>query len=373
MLAKGGFERVTDYEAAIDQALVDLRESGHLQSDSDVDAVGFKTVLGKNLSGCVEAGQRVLDALEGFREVAPAHNPAYAAGIRAFEKRLPSARRVALFETAFYQWTAPGWQHYAVPQSWYQAGVSRKGFHGASHKYIAERSAEVLGRADVAQSVRGLYVSGPQKIDGKPLRVVSCHLGGSSSLTGLKNGVAIGCSFGMSPQSGLPHNNRVGDLDSMAVPFVMKTLGLSLEEVERQMAKEGGLLGLSGVSNDMREVVAAASSGNERARLALDVFCQSIRHYIGAFLLELGGLDGLVFTGGIGENQSPVREQVCAGLEAFGLKLDTAKNAAPGEGEVDLSAAGSTGRILIIPTNEELVVARETFRLLQKNPAPARA
>ncbi|MGE9270274.1 MAG: acetate kinase, partial [Verrucomicrobiales bacterium] len=253
VLAQGGFERVTDHGEVIEQALQELEDSKAVSSRADIDAVGFKTVLGRNLSGCVEADDRVLEALEGFAEVAPAHNPPYAAGIRQFARILPQAKLVALFETAFYQWVPEEASRYAVPQAWHEAGIQRYGFHGASHKFIAERSAELLGRGDVADSVRGLYQHGPQPID-KPLRVISCHLGGSSSVTGILNGVAIGTSMGFSPQSGLPQNNRVGDLDSGAIPFAAKTLGLEIPEIERQLTKEAGLLGISGVSNDLRDI-----------------------------------------------------------------------------------------------------------------------
>ncbi len=363
MLAKGGFERVTDFGAAIEQCLSELKAGGHVRGAEDVDAVGFKTVLGKNLSGCVEADDAVLAALEGFKEVAPAHNPAYALGIRQFREKLPSVTRVALFETAFYQWVPEAAQRYAVPQTWYEAGVRRYGFHGASHKFIAERSAELLGRPDVADRARSLYQRGPVPLTGPALRVISCHLGGSSSVTGIRDGVAIGTSMGLSPQSGLPQNNRVGDLDSMAVPYVMKTLGLSLADAERQMSKEGGLLGLSGVSNDLRDVKEAAAKGNPRAKLALDVLVQQIRHWCGSFYWQLGGVDALVFTGGIGENNADLREAVCAGLEQVGMVLDPARNATV-KGEGLVSADASRTKVLTIPANEELVVAREVRRFI---------
>ena len=195
--------------------------------------------------------------------------------------------------------------------------------------------------------------------------MISCHFGGSSSVTGIRDGVAIGTSMGLSPQSGLPQNNRVGDLDSAAVPFVMKTLNLPLAEVERQMTKESGLLGLSGAGNDMRDVKAAAARGDARARLAVDVFIHSARHWIGAMLVELGGCDALVFTAGIGENNPDLRAAICANLGELGIALDPARNEALRGSEGDISAAGSRAKVLVIPANEELVVARETVRCLQ--------
>ncbi len=364
VIAKGGYERVTDYAAVIDDALTALQRDGVITSPDEIEAVGFKTVLGKDLSGCVMADQQVIAALEGFTAVAPAHNPPYAAGIRQFEKSLPHARLVALFETAFYQWTSPESYSYAIPRAWRDIGIRRYGFHGASHKFIAERSAELCGRDDVAEIVRQLYLDGPKPVSGKPLRVVSCHLGGSSSVTGIRNGVAIGSSMGFSPQSGLPQNNRVGDLDSGAIPYAMRTLGISLDEAERQLTKESGLLGVSGISNDARDINAAAAEGNPDAQLAIDTMIHSIRHWIGAFQLELGGLDALVFTAGIGENGAATRAAVCKDLEAFGIHLDSAKNAACRATEAVISTDESLVKIIVIPANEELVLAREVYRKL---------
>jgi acetate kinase len=367
MVAKGGYERVTDYGKAIDDCLGELQAAGHVRSSADLHGVGFKTVLGKNLTGCVRADcaeGRVITALEGFREIAPAHNPPYALGIARFREKLPGVPLVALFETAFYQWVPEAAARYAVPESWHAIGVRRYGFHGASHKFVAERSAQLLGRDDIAGRVRLLYQAGPTPVSGPPLRVISCHLGGSSSVTGIRDGVAVGTSMGLSPQAGLPQNNRVGDLDSAAIPFVMKTLGLSLAEVERQMTKESGLLGLSGVGNDLRDIRAAAAQGNARAQLALDVFVHSTRHWIGAFLLELGGCDALVFTAGIGENNADLRAAITADLAGLGLALDPAKNAALRGTEGEISAADSRTKIFVIPANEELVVARETLRCI---------
>lgn len=361
IVAKGGYERVDDYAAVMSDALAELQRDGVIRDPQEIDAVGFKTVLGKDVNGCVFADEETIAALEGFAAVAPAHNPPYAAGIRQFAKILPDAKLVALFETAFYQWTSPAYFNYAIPSSWRDLGIRRYGFHGASHKFAAERSAELCGRNDVAQIVRRLYHDGPQPISGKPFRVVSCHLGGSSSVTGILNGVAIGSSMGFSPQSGLPQNNRVGDLDSGALPYAMRSLGISVDEAERQLTKESGLLGLSGVSNDLRDVLAAAENGNSDAQLAIDCLVHSIRHWIGAFLLELGGLDAIVFTAGIAENQPQIRAAVCAGLENFGVRLDAAKNNVRSE-EARLEKDGAPVAIFVIPANEELVLAREVFR-----------
>lgn len=366
VLAEGGYERVEDYGAVINDALEAMEQSGAVSSRADIGAVGFKTVLGRRLSGCVDADEQVLEALEGFADVAPAHNPAYAAGIRQFREILPSARAVALFETAFYQWVPEAGTRYAVPDAWHEAGIRRYGFHGASHKFIAERSAELLGRDDVAEVARGLYQNGPQEV-GQPLRVISCHLGGSSSVTGIRNGVAVGTSMGFSPQSGLPQNNRVGDLDSGAIPYAMKTLGLSLGEVERQLTTESGLLGMSGVCNDLREVKNAFDAGEERARLAVEVLVHETRRWASSFLFPLGGCDAFTFTAGIGENNPWLRSAVCEGLEELGVHIDEDRNAACMGTEAEISTADSKVKVHVIPANEELVLAREVYRKISAN------
>ena len=363
-ITKGGYERVTDYAECIRDALSRMQEAGHIEDADSIDAVGFKTVLGFEVTGCIAADEKVIADLRKSAPLAPAHNPAYANGIEQFAKTMPNAQLVALYETAFYQWAMPASRRYAVPQSWLDIGVKRNGFHGASHKFIAERSAELLGRSDVAARVKQLYHGEHLDVQDNPLRVVSCHLGGSSSVTGILNGRAIDTSMGLSPQSGLPQNNRVGDLDSMAVTYVMKTLGLSMEEVEAQLAKQSGLLGLSGVSNDVRDIWDKATEGNANAQLAIDSLIYSIRSYIGSYTFQMGGLDALVFTAGIGENADFIRAKVCEGLEGLGIELDAAVNVDVRGREACISSAGSRVKVYVIPANEELVVARETARFM---------
>ena len=368
LLHKGGFERVTDYPKAIEDCLAQLKQAGAIASESELAAVGFKTVIAKNVTGCVRLDERVLQAMEDYRGLAPAHNPPYITGIRLFAKRVPAVPLVGLFETAFYQFAPAAMMRYAVPRPWHEAGVRRWGFHGASHKFIAERSAELLGRKDVARRAQNLYVDGGKSpVETPPLRVISCHLGGSSSITGILNGVAIGNSLGMSPQSGLPHNNRVGDLDVEALPYILKTLGLTLEEAQRQLARESGLMGLSGISNDIRDIQTAAASGNSEAQLALDVFVVETRRWIGHYLVQLNSADAIVFTAGIGENRAELRAAICANLDQLGIVLDAEKNAATRATEAVISAPNSRVKVLVIPTNEELVVARETKRWLENN------
>jgi acetate kinase len=368
LLHKGGFERVADYSKAIEDCLAQLKDAGAISSERELAAVGFKTVIAKGITGCVQLDERVLGAMEAYNALAPAHNPPYITGIRLFGKRVPGVPLVGLFETAFYQFAPEAMMRYAVPQAWHDIGIRRWGFHGASHKFIAERSAELLGRNDVAERVRKLYVDGGKTPVNEPaLRVISCHLGGSSSITGIRNGIAIGNSLGMSPQSGLPHNNRVGDLDSEAIPYAVKTLGITIEEAQRQLTKESGLKGLSGVSNDIRDVIEASGKGNASAKVAIDVFVASARHWIGSYVFEMGGADAIVFTAGIGENQITIRSAICANLEGLGIELDPTLNASTRATETVISKLGSRVKLMVIPTNEELVVARETKRILENS------
>jgi len=365
LLTRGGLERVDDHAGAIGQVLDELRSGDWIASEADLAAVGFKTIMAEGRTGCLELTAEVVNAMEACNHIAPAHNPPYIRGIRLFAERMPGVPLVGLFETAFYQWAPEASARYAVPPSWHDAGVRRWGFHGASHKFIAERSAERLGRDDVANRARNLYVDDAgSPVDGPPLRVVSCHLGGSSSISGILNGAAIGNSMGLSPQSGLPNNNRVGDLDSMAVLHMMRRDGLSIDDAENALCNESGLKGLSGGHNDIRDIIAAADSGDAQARLALDVFVQSARHWLGAYFAQLNGLDALVFTAGIGENRASIRAAICADLDQLGVRLDAEKNEAAPTGEAVISTDDSPVKVMIIPTNEELVVAREVKRYL---------
>ena len=367
LLHKGGFERVTDYHQAIEDCLAELKKANALASESELSAVGFKTVIAKNVTGCVRLDEHVLQAMTDYNGLAPAHNPPYITGINQFAQRVPERRTlIGLFETAFHQFAPEATQRYAVPQSWLDIGVRRWGFHGASHKFIAERSAELLCRADVAERARQLYVNhGAGKISGEPLRVISLHLGGSSSVTGILNGASIGTSFGMSPQSGLPQNNRVGDLDSEALPYAVKTLGILLKKRRSSLRNNPECSGVSGVSNDMRDVADAAKNGNANAKLALDVFVASTRHWMGSYFLQMNGADAIVFTAGTGENRSELRAAICANLDNLGIKLDADKNNSCRATQSLISAADTTVKIFVIPTNEELVVAREAKRFLE--------
>ncbi len=321
-------------------------EHGCVGSASEISAIGFKAVHGGRLAGVFRIDESVLTAMEEVSSVAPAHNPPYLAAMRQLAETVPDIPLVAAFETDFHLTIPEARRRYALPKAWADALPIRKwGFHGASHRFIATRSAELLGRTDA--------------------RVISCHLGGSSSLTAIHSGKSVATTMGMSPQTGLPQNNRVGDLDPFCLPMLMQHTGMNLEAMLKSLSTEAGLLGLSGgVSGDIRDLESAATGGNADAQLALDVYVAEIRRQLGSMLVALGGLDALVFTGGIGENGANIRAAVCGGLNELGISLDDAKNRSS-KGEVRLDAAASRAQIWIIPTNEELIVARQTASALK--------
>jgi acetate kinase len=337
---------VADHAAAVQRCLAQLTDPQHgcLKQAREVAAIGFKAVHGGRISGVQRVTEDVLAAMEEMAQVAPAHNPPYIAAMRLLHEKLPQIPLVAAFETGFHETIPLRNRHYAIPRDWAEKlPVRRFGFHGASHRYIATRAAQLLKRDD--------------------LRIISCHLGGSNSLCAIRNGQSVANSLGMSPQSGLPHNNRVGDFDPFALPVILRATGKPLDQVLDDLAERGGLLGISGISGDVRDLEQAAAGGNSQAELALDVFTTAIRHYLGAYLVELGGADAIVFTGGIGENSVRVRKAVCHGLGQLGIVLDeSANSAAKGEGAIH--AAHSRVQLWVIPTNEEIIVARQTRDLL---------
>jgi acetate kinase len=318
---------------------------GCLTDPSELAAIGFKAVHAKGFSGVRRVDEAVLAAMEAYNDVAPAHNPPYVRAMRLLAQELPQTPLVAAFETDFHQDIAPAQRLYAVPLEWAtDHGIQRWGFHGASHRYIAERTADLLNKPGA--------------------HILSCHLGGSSSLCAIAEGVSEANSLGMSPQSGLPHNNRVGDFDVFALPALMRATGKTLEELLDDLANRSGLYGLSGGKNDLREIEEAAVQGDLVARQAIDVFVAAVRHYLGAYLLLLNGADAIVFTGGIGENSAAIRKAVCANLGWFGIYLDPQRNESA-KGEMPVHRAESRVQIWIMPTNEELIVARQAKALLE--------
>ncbi|MDO8835949.1 MAG: hypothetical protein Q7V01_10140 [Vicinamibacterales bacterium] len=358
VLGEGRIERIgqpggecPDYETAIRRCVADVAGPGRpLRSLADLAAIGFKAVHAGPVSGARLVDAEVLAAMAEFSFFAPAHNPPYIGAMQAFQRALPDVPLVALFETAFFDQLDSATTTYAVPLAWRdELGVRRYGFHGASHRAASEHAQSTLGGG---------------------LRHVSCHLGGSSSVAAIRDGVAIDTSFGMSPQSGLPQNNRCGDLDVFAALFVMKRRGLDPDGMARVLATKSGLAGISGLSGDIRDLDGAAARGDARASLALDVFVRAVRHYVGAFLLELGGIDVLTFSGGIGENSPGIRAGICAGLGGFGLVLDHDLNQAA-RGDARISSAESRIPILIVPADEERIVARATADVIRHGHTPA--
>jgi acetate kinase len=370
MLARGGVERigqsqsrstvtigdwsetreapVPDHGVAVKACLEQLTDPQHgvLKSASDVAAIGFKAVHGGRISGVFQVDDEVLAAMTEMNAAAPAHNPPYIAAMQTMRQQIQGIPLVAAFETDFHRTIPEARKTYAIPAEWTESmHIKKWGFHGASHRYIATRAAELLGRSDA--------------------RIISCHLGGSSSLTAIRNGQSVMTTMGMTPQTGLPQNNRVGDFDPFALPLIIARTGKTLDEVLAEMSSRGGLLGISGKSGDMRDLEAGADAGDERCQLALDVFTEEIRRHLGGMIVALGGVDAIVFTGGIGENGVRTREQVCRDLEELGIVVDTARNRVA-QGEATFHAEGSRTQLWVIPTNEELIVARQCVELLSQ-------
>jgi acetate kinase len=368
LLARGGVERIgsdrarcyvtagalsddavvaaPDHGAAVKLCLSRL-SSGRmkcLRSPSELAAIGFKAVHAQSLTGVHRVDARVLAAMEAYADVAPAHNPPYVRAMREMASELPEIPLVAAFETAFHETIPPARRLYAVPLEWAQKhDIKRCGFHGASHRYVAERMASLLKTNEA--------------------KIISCHLGGSSSLCAIDGGKSVANSLGMSPQSGLPQNNRVGDFDPFALPVLMRATAKTLPQLLDDLANHSGLEGLSGF-RDLRDIETGAAAGNERARLALDVYADAVRHYLGAYMVHLGGVHAIVFTGGIGENSPTMRAAICDDLDWFGIALDPKTNASA-KGECRIDALGSRVQLWVMATNEELIVARQTKALLE--------
>ena len=337
-----GVADLMDHAAAIELHLDELSRIGAIASVGEIDAIGFKAVHGGPTKEPTKVDEALLATMEDFADVAPQHNPPYIAAMRAFQKMLPETPQVAAFETGFHQTIPLARQAYGIPYEWMaEMGVRRYGFHGASHRYIATRMAEIAPEAK---------------------KLISCHLGGSSSISAIEDGISIANSFGMTAQSGVIHASRVGDFDVFALIKLIQS-GVDLDTIWRKLGNEGGVLGLSGVSPDMREVEEAASAGDERAKLAIDAFVESVRHYIGAQLVALGGADAMVFTGGIGQNGKAIRAAICANMDFVGITLDPEKNEAAPRGAEARIDSGAT-QVWVVPTNEELIVARQTVQVL---------
>lgn len=322
--------RARTYEEGIERFLRDLGGA------EDVDAVAYKAVLSKGFPGVHVIDENVMNGMRAFLSVAPVHNRAYIGAIEAFQRLAPNAVHVASFETAFHRTVPFHRRVYGVPYEWYEKyGVARMGYHGASHSHIASRLAGYS-------------------------RVVSCHLGGSSSICAIRDGKSVDTSFGLSLQAGVTHVNRAGDIDPYIMPFLLRE-GMPYDEVLAGLEKKGGLAGIAGMSGDMRDLRAAAGRGNERAALAIRVFTSDVRRYIGAFAAEMGGLDALAFTGGIGENDAASRREICESLGFLGVEIDESKNLA----NERMIGRGRTA-VFVIPADEERVVAENAWKLLNR-------
>lgn len=336
-----GKMNIPDYAVGINKFLFELTQGkgAALTDIREIERVGYKSVLSKNHYGVHEIDEAVMQGMRDFLPLAPVHNSAYLKAIETVQAVLPDARHVGVFETAFHRDIPLERKIYGVPYEWYETyGIQRLGYHGASHGYIADCL----------------------NAEKKEYKAISCHLGGSASICGILNGKSVDTSFGMSLETGLIHANRVGDMDPTMIHF-LKQVGLSEEEILQGCQKKGGLLGISGVSNDLRYVLEAADGGNERAKLAVDVFVTGIVHYIGAFFLDLGGLTDLVFTAGIGEHSDRIRAMVCQHLGSIGVKLDAEANQ---KNAPIISTPDSAVTVRVIPTDEELGIARRTYELV---------
>lgn len=335
-----------DYGEAIRHALDFLLREGVLSSLDDLDVVGFKAVMAGDHDPVALVDDRLLAIMEDYAPVAPAHNPPYVAAMRTFRTILIDTPLVAAFETGFHRTNPQRRRFYAVAPEWAeQHGVKRYGFHGASHRYIATRTRKLMGAR-------------------KARRVISCHLGGSSSICAIRDGKSVATSMGLSPQSGLPQGSRVGDVDVYALSLMAAKTGRDLSSLLEELGCSGGLAALSGVSGEMRDIKEAVANGDERAKLAVEVYVTAVRDYVGAYLVELGGADALVFTGGIGVNDPKIRAAICKKMKFVGIVLDARTNR-KARGEVRIDTDDSTAAIWVMPTNEELIVARQAAEFLK--------
>ena len=337
---------VADPAAAFREIVENLigAEQGLLASIDDIDAVGHRVVHGgERFTDSRLVTEDVLDAIRECVPLAPLHNPPNLTGINAARELLPDVPHVAVFDTAFHQTMPPRAYLYAIPYELYRDDrIRRYGFHGTSHRYVSRRAAEMLDAAPGA------------------FRAITCHLGNGCSVAAIAGGKSQDTSLGLTPLEGLVMGTRSGDIDPAIIFHLMRVKGLGADEIDTLLNSRSGLLGLSGISNDMRTVSKAADSGDERAELALEVFAYRARKYLGAYLAALGGADAIVFTGGIGENDAAMRERIVTGLAPLGIEMDSARNAAVAGKEADISDEDSPVRILVVPTNEELVIARDT-------------
>jgi acetate kinase len=342
---------ITNHSIGIELMLKALTDSQHgvIQSLDEISAIGHRGVHGgEKFADSTVITPEVIKTVEECVEMAPLHNPPNILGVNACTKLMPGKPQAIVFDTAFHQTMPKHAFMYALPYDAYKKhGIRRYGFHGTSHKYVAHRVAEIMGK------------------DINSLKIVTCHLGNGASVAAVKHGKCIDTSMGFTPLEGLMMGTRCGDIDPAIIPFLMKKEHMTSEQVDEYMNKKSGVLGISGVSSDFRDVEQASHSGNDQAQLALDMFAYTVKKYIGSYIAAMNGADAVVFTAGLGENSASMREHICKDMDFLGLDIDTTANNVRGE-EREISKPGSKVKIFTIPTNEELVIARDTQVLCSK-------
>lgn len=336
-------EEIPDHQQAVDLLLSTLTSKGIIDSLDDIDGVGHRVVHGgEKFSDSALVTEEVIEAIEEVSELAPLHNPANLTGIRAFRKVMPNVPHVAVFDTAFHQSMPEESYLYSLPYEYYENyGIRKYGFHGTSHKYVSQHAAQMLGRP-VEQ-----------------LRLISCHLGNGASIAAIEGGKSIDTSMGFTPLAGVTMGTRSGNIDPALIPFIMEKTGKTADEVMSVLNKESGMLALSGFSSDLRDIEQKAGEGDERAQLALQVFADRIHKYIGSYASRMHGVDGIIFTAGVGENSISIRERILKGLEFMGVYWDPSLNNVRGK-DAFVNYPHSPVKVMVVPTNEEVMIARDT-------------
>ena len=341
---------VPDHQTGVEFILNILvsKEYGCLKALSEIDAVGHRVVHGgEKFNASVLITDEVIEKVNDCIKLAPLHNPSNLVGIHAIEKLMPGTPQVAVFDTAFHQTMPPKAYIYGLPYSYYEKyGIRRYGFHGTSHRYVSRRACEILG------------------VPYEHQRIITAHIGNGASITAIRNGKSIDTSMGMTPVDGLLMGTRSGEIDAGVLTFIQDTENLDSHQLSELLNKRSGVLGVSGVSSDMRELGVAVKAGNERAILAMEMYNYRIKKYVGSYAAVLGGLDLLIFTGGVGENQASTRSEVCANMEFMGIKLDESKNIGLHGKEMVISAPDSKVTVMVVPTDEELMIAKDTYEML---------
>ncbi|MFK9116453.1 acetate kinase [Peribacillus frigoritolerans] len=340
---------IPNHEVAVGLLLKKLIDHRIIDSFEEIDGVGHRVVHGGEVfSDSVLITEDVIEEIEKLSELAPLHNPANITGIQAFRRILDDVPAVAVFDTAFHQTMAAGSYLYSLPLEYYEKyGIRKYGFHGTSHKYVSQRAAEMIGRPI------------------EQLRLISCHLGNGASITAIKGGKSIDTSMGFTPLAGVTMGTRSGNIDPALIPYIMEKTGKTADEVLDVLNKKSGMLALSGFSSDLRDIQVEADKGNERAELALKVFADRIHKYIGSYSAKMGGVDGIIFTAGIGENSQKIRGRILEGLEFMGVYWDKDLNHTKGK-DAFINTPYSPVKVMVIPTNEEIMIVRDTVKIALK-------